>query len=472
MGEEKMTKRLALAAWMLTLAWVAFWFVARPPPWLVVGALGVIASIHVRAVKRPKATIAVVSVLAVASLLRPSPNRLGYGRLFFDQWYHHQALRALNHVPAFGADTTEVLEATSHVRGGDADGWFTTWTELGDRNDARARDLRDATGRGRALLRAHTYYLRAEFFLPADDARRPPIFARSKEAFYGGIDTLGIEYEKIAVPFGAHHLNAIYYPPPVAPRSTLIVFCGGSDTSIEELYFYLGAAARERGYPILTFEGPGQGSVTREQGLRMTPEWEKPTSAVLDTYLATHPRPSKIVLIGLSLGGYLAVRAAAFDPRIDGVVAYDVFYDGAAVAGRNVPAPAKALRAIGLDSLVNRLARVRARWDTASASAMTMGELMFGKQEPLQMVDTLSRYSLGEDVTGRVRQDVLLFAGEDDQFVPPDQPERLRRSLVSAKSVTMKVYDHASGGAEHSQLGASTLWQADLFEWMGEKFVP
>ncbi len=69
-------------------------------------------------------------------------------------------------------------------------------------------------------------------------------------------------------------------------------------------------APRARGYSVLTFDGPGQGAPLREQGLRFTHEWEKPTSAVLDTYLATHARPEKIVLIRLSMGGYLAPRSS------------------------------------------------------------------------------------------------------------------------------------------------------------------
>ncbi len=84
-----------------------------------------------------------------------------------------------------------------------------------------------------------------------------------------------------------------------------------------ERYFFLVTAARARGYPILCYEGPGQGSVLREQGVPMTPEWERPTSALLDAFLATHMKPSRIALLGLSLGGYLAPRAAAFDERID-----------------------------------------------------------------------------------------------------------------------------------------------------------
>lgn len=34
-----------------------------------------------------------------------------------------------------------------------------------------------------------------------------------------------------------------------------------------------------------------------------------------------------VTLIGISLGGYLATRAAAFEPRISKLVMYDLIYD-------------------------------------------------------------------------------------------------------------------------------------------------
>jgi len=32
------------------------------------------------------------------------------------------------------------------------------------------------------------------------------------------------------------------------------------------------------------------------------------------------------------------------------------------------------------------------------------------------------------------------------------------------------IYDEASGGAEHCQLGAVTLWHQHLFDWLTAKF--
>jgi len=239
--------------------------------------------------KRTRRLRVLAAIVVLGALVFFARRRdVGYGRFYDDQTYHHQALRALNHAAAQGADISEVLETTKHVRAGDAEGWYAAWTELGDRNAARAKATRDATSRGQALLRAHTYYLRAEFFLAPEDARRRDSFARSTSSFYAGLETLGVAHEKIVVPFGAHHLNAVYYPAPPPARAPLIVFCGGYDSTMEELYFFLVAAARARGYSVLTFEGPGQGSVLRDQGLPLTYEWEKPTSAVLDAFLASH----------------------------------------------------------------------------------------------------------------------------------------------------------------------------------------
>lgn len=51
-------------------------------------------------------------------------------------------------------------------------------------------------------------------------------------------------------------------------------------------------------------------------------QWEKCTSAVLDYY-----NLNDVTLIGISLGGYLATRAAAYEKRITRLVMYDLIYD-------------------------------------------------------------------------------------------------------------------------------------------------
>jgi len=190
---------------------------------------------------------------------------------------------------------------------------------------------------------------------------------------------------------------------------------------------------------------------------------------VLDAYLAAHEQPEKTVLIGLSMGGYLAPRAAAFEPRIDGVVSYDIGYDihDAFVSG--VPPILLRLQRMGFGKLVDKLAAIGARWIPNLRWGLSNGRWTLGATGLLELLDAVVPYTLA-GVAGRIRQDVLILAGAEDQFIPLGQVKKFQQALVNARSVTTKVYDRSTGGHEHSQLGAPTLWQADFFDWIEEKF--
>ena len=121
------------------------------------------------------------------------------------------------------------------------------------------------------------------------------------------------------------------------PRPTVIL-TGGYDGTAEELYFSNGAAALARGYNVLAFDGPGQGTALVGQGLVMRPDWEAVITPVVD-YLHTRPDvdPAKVALIGLSLGAYLAPRAASAEHRLAACIADCGSYDLFAAALRRVP---------------------------------------------------------------------------------------------------------------------------------------
>lgn len=406
------------------------------------------------------------------ALSRIFSSRAGNGRarFFGDQAYHFQTLRALNDIRADGADTVEVLETIKHIRQGDAQSWFSAWEKTGERLLQRAEKIADPMSRGQTYLRAHNYLRTAEFFLPPQDAKRPLSFKKNVRAFHLGLDALGVQHERIKAPYGQHHLNAIYYPGPAgADAKALIVFCGGYDSTLEELYFALVRGAHARGYNVLTYEGPGQGSVLRDQKLAFTPEWEKPTGAVVDTFLAGHARPPSMVLVGMSMGGYLAPRAAAFDDRFDGVVAYDVLYDFGEAAERNVPGFVITLHRLGFEKLVQLLVRIKSYFSPGFAWAVGNGLWVLNTSTAMQTLEALRAYTL-EKVAAQIKADVLIFAGAHDHFVPVSQAADFERRLTGARSVTTVIYDVESGGAEHCQLGAQALWHADFFDWMEEKF--
>lgn len=391
-------------------------------------------------------------------------------RFFSDQTYHFQTLRALNDIPYGGADTSEILATIEHIKAGDADGWYEAWGRTGDRVSELACGTRDPISRGRALLRAHNYYRTAEFLLAPHDPRRAISWKKNLETFYQGLDALGVRYERISAPYGAHHLNALYFSgSPGSEKRPLIVICGGFDSTLEELYFVLVAAGLERGYSVLAYEGPGQGSIIREQGIPFTHEWEKPTAAILDEYLRAHPLPTKIVLVGMSMGGYLAPRAAAFDGRIDGVVAFDVFFDFGAISSRSVPPEAFWLDRHGLGSVLNAIVKIKSAFSPSLRWALQNSRWVMGTRGLMETAEALRAFTL-RNVAQRITSDVLILAGADDHFVPIEQIKQFESSLTQARSVTSVVYDRESGGAEHCQLGAVTLWHMAFFDWLLEKF--
>lgn len=378
----------------------------------------------------------------------------GNRRLFADSGYHFQALRVLNEVANGGADVTEILETIGVIHGGDAIGWYDAWAATAKRNIARAEATCDQVSKGLAYLRAHNYWRTAEFLLKPQDIRRPSAWTSQVDAFDRGLQALGVAHERTSVAYEKGALRAIFYPGPAGWEiKPLIVFVGGEDSTLEELYFELVPAAHRRGYGVLTYEGPGQGAALREHGLFFMPEWEKPNAAVFDAYLGTHAKPPSIVLIGMSMGGYLAPRAAAFEPRIDGVVSFDVLYDLADIARHFVTLardPATSGNS-GVSGIIDSV-----RWT-------------FGVQTVEEILDRTSAYSLA-DVAVQISCDVLVLAGTEDEFVPVTQVAAYVAALTGARSVEKAIYDRASGGAEHCQEGASTLWHETFFDWLLRRF--
>jgi len=379
---------------------------------------------------------------------------LGNRRLFADPAYHFQALRVLNEVASGGADVTECLETIGLIHGGDAGGWYDAWAAMAKRNVARAEGARDQVSKGLAYLRAHNYWRAAEFLLKPDDVRRPSAWIAQVDAFDRGLNALGVAHERTSVPYEKGALRSTFYPGPDGwETKPLIVFVGGEDSTLEELYFALVPAAHRRGYGVLTYEGPGQGAALREHGLFFTPQWEKPNAAVFDAYLGSHAIPPSIVLVGMSMGGYLAPRAAAFEPRIDGVVSFDVLYDFPEIA-RHYAALARDPATSGSSGVSGLIESVR--WT-------------FGVQTLEEILEISSGYALA-DVAGKISCDVLALAGTEDEFVPVAQVAAYVAALTAARSVESAIYDRASGGAEHCQEGASTLWHETFFDWLLRRF--
>jgi pimeloyl-ACP methyl ester carboxylesterase len=344
--------------------------------------------------------------------------------------------------PRWLADVRPVL---SSLVGYEA--WRGTFLKLGER----------ATSEGRTLDAA-LHFRSAEFFMLPSDPRKESLRRRLipmlREA--AGIDASAF----VEVAFGALRLP-VWRIPGGGTQGTVVVL-GGFDSYIEE-FFPILIRLRHEGFRVVAFEGPGQGSVRAEQDAPMTGNWHRPVAAVLDA-LDLHD----VTLIGISLGGCLAIRAAAFEPRVRRVVAFDVLTDFFACAlgqqPRAVRMLVRSLAAIGgdggLDRVMNAAARRRPVLEWGLAQAMHV----FKCDRPADALRAMQALHT-RTISDRVRQDVLLLAGANDHYVPLSQLWDQSRSLSGARSITARVFTAGEQAQAHCQVGNLPLAIRTISAW-------
>ena len=101
-----------------------------------------------------------------------------------------------------------------------------------------------------------------------------------------------------------------------------MILNNGSDAQNVDLYTFGGAAALERGYNALIFEGPGQGSMLFERKIPYRPDWQHVVSPIVDWLRArSDVDSSRIAITGWSMCGASVIEAAGYEHRLAAVVA-------------------------------------------------------------------------------------------------------------------------------------------------------
>ncbi|SHK48242.1 Lysophospholipase, alpha-beta hydrolase superfamily [Desulfatibacillum alkenivorans DSM 16219] len=313
---------------------------------------------------------------------------------------------------------------------------------------------------------AASYYRGAEFFMTPGDPDKEWAYDQAAALFEkivgADLDSGALVVE--AAPYEKSRLPVFRLPAPERMQSKgTILLHGGYDSSKEELY-PSADFVRKQGYDVYLFEGPGQGEALVKNGLNMTHEWEKPVGAVLDHYGL-----EGVALVGASLGGCLAPRAAAFEPRIKRVVAWGVMYDFfevlTSVRGKAMEIGMKSLIALRAKKALNRMAALRMERDPFAKWGINHGMFVMGKPTPYDFLQYARNFSM-KGVSGKVKQDFLLLAGTRDHFIPLDHYHRQARELTNVRSFTGRIFTEAEQAENHCQCGNIPLVFNVINEWM------
>ncbi|WP_211372303.1 alpha/beta hydrolase family protein [Mycolicibacterium grossiae] len=310
----------------------------------------------------------------------------------------------------------------------------------------------------------------SEFYLHGDpdDPRILADATASQQAYAKAAELMGPTWEPVEIPYKGTTLPGYFYKPDASdePRPTL-VFHGGYDSSVEELYYFGAAAAVRRGYNCLTFDGPGQGMPLREQKLYFRHDWEKVVTPAVD-YVLSRPDVDgdRLALQGMSLGGYLAARAVVFEPRFAAAILFDGVWSLVDSIWGILSPEAKAAFEAGDAATYDRIVGEAMAADTQVRWTFTQGTFSFGVPSPYALTVESAKMTLDDDdVVGRITCPTLVMEADGDQFFR-GQPERVYDALTAPK--TFARFTAADGAENHCQSGALAYKDEVVFNWLDD----
>lgn len=381
-----------------------------------------------------------------------------------------QVVRLLGAAPYGGADIGEVLATARRIDEHSLDSWYSEWWALGDRVTESAEQFQaacDVESARLAYLRASGYYRTAGLMLMGlpVDPRFPESLHRQREVFRRGAALLTNPPEIVAIPFEGTTLPGYFYRGGAGdePRPTIITV-GGYDSVMEEQYFFNAAAAVARGYNVLTLDGPGQGTVLTDQGMPMRPDWQAVVTPAVDFVLE---RPevdaAKIVLVGLSLGAFLAPRAASAEHRLAACVADCGAFDLYASFLDRLPGPLRSGYVEGKSLAVKAVSEMldqMAKKPTAGWS-LRRGLQVHQVDTPLAYVEATKEYTLAE-AAPEIQCPTWVCNAVNDP-ISATAPQLVAALRCPSEFVT---FTEAEGADLHCESGARLLFHARMFSWL------
>jgi hypothetical protein len=369
------------------------------------------------------------------------------------------------------ADAGEVLVTAGRIKDGDADSWVREWTATADAVEAAGQEAA-AAGRDVSALaylrRAATYLATALDQIDAShehDAKRAR-WKRQRACWEQIVDLMN--GERVAIPYEDTTMPAFFFrAPDAAPGEArpLVVLNNGSDGATSQMWVQGGAAASERGYHWMTFDGPGQQALLFEHGVPFRPDWEAVLTPVVDAMVArADVDADRIAVIGISQGGFWVPRALAFEHRFAAAVADPGVVDVSTSWLEPLPKSLRKELAEGKQQQFDRNMRIGERFDRSATALLTFRGEPYGLHDDsrFQLYQTVMEYRLGDEVA-RIDTPLLITDPEDEQFWP-GQAQQLYDRLPGQKQLVH--FTAAEGAGRHCEPMAPALRDARVFDWL------
>lgn len=331
--------------------------------------------------------------------------------------------------------------------------FYASWAAVADRLVAKARD---DEARGRRISAGETYY-RASLYTSQAERLQSPKWEGRNAAYQKSIDLLlkhvelsGAPVSRVEIPYeGASLPGYLYRAPGDGPRP-LVIQWNGLDSTKEMLY-YSGFARMlaERGVSTLLVDTPGSGEALRLRGLTARYDTEAWAKAILDWVEpnagALGVDAGLVGIVGWSLGGYYAPRAAAFEKRLRFVVAWGANHDWAEVQEAR-------RRREGENPIPHY-------WDHVS--------WVWGAKDADDFLEKTRNVHLN-GVVERITVPFLITHGVGDRQIPVRYAHESYDQAVNSPKRELRLFDEPEGGTEHISLDNMPYVAGIIADWVAE----
>jgi 2,6-dihydroxypseudooxynicotine hydrolase len=328
-----------------------------------------------------------------------------------------------------GVDYNDFVRTTGRIERWED--WLDAWCEMADEHLGLAREAERAghgQSAGEAYLHAALCLHFGKFVWVLDAGAHRAATERAIGALAKAHEHLDPTAERIETVLDGGVLAANLRRPSSGSRPPLVLLIPGLDSTKEE-FFHHETAFLERGMATLSMDGPGQG----ESGfvLAIRPDYEVAVTAMLDALAGRDDLDlDRVGAVGVSLGGYYAPRAAAFEPRLRAVAGISGPYDFGEL------------------------------WDHLPPLTREAFVVKSGARDEREGRELAGALSLRE-VASEVRQPALFVTGGQDRIVPWQQTERAAGETPHGEFVLFDQGSHVCSNIpyRYRPLVADWMWE-------------
>jgi hypothetical protein len=389
------------------------------------------------------------------------------GTTFFqDEGMNFCYLWVLGYQGYGGAALGECLAAGRRIKDGNCASWAQAWSQVAVRLETQAATVLakgHPLGARTTYLRACMYYRTATICMSPQDAGWRATLGKVTATFRQMAALSAPPIEVVAVPFEGRALPGYFMPVPGSGKRPTLIAVGGSELLNEELYLWAGAPGVERGYNVLFVDLPGQDS-TPFGGLFVRTDAEAPIRAIVD-YALSRPEVDgdHLAAYGIGSGGYMALRAAVFEPRIKACVANPPIVDLSRLLSADLP-PAL-LKAAGLlgGALLKGAGLV------SPVLAVTAQKLLWqmGESDISRALEKARAATIAQRLP-EVSCPVLCLVSEGEATEQKRQVRQAYDALRAPKA--LRVFTEAEGAEAHCQVNNLSLSHRVMFDWLDDTF--